>query len=215
MTMYGFWSSGLSPRPSRRCRGQERVERVPVNDHQEQEERLDDRDDRDDVRDQLAMPLAVGRDGECAEHRQQEHPEENRAVQAAPVRGDLVEQRLLEIGVALDVLDRVVADDERVDDDARGHRHQRGGQVEGADARLDHPRRAAPRAGDRDRGRIDADDEGRQQNERAKSCHVGFQLSAVRQGLGPDGRARARPIRRQVAALRRRPWVRTSTGTSP
>ena len=199
----------VEPPPFSRRRGEERVERVPVNDHQEQEERLDDRDDGDDVRDQLAVPLAVGGDGERAEDRQQEHPEEDRAVQAAPVRRDLVEERLLEIGIALDVLDRVVADDERVDDDAGGDRHQRRGQVQGADPRLDHPGRAAPRAGDRGRGRVDADDEGRQQNERAKGCHGVSQSAVQHSAFGPAA------VRRRDAVLRRRPWVRTSTGTWP
>src|SRR5262245_11614872 len=109
------------------------------------------------------MPLAVDVDGRRAERGQQRHPEHDRAVQPAPVRGELVEHRLDRVRIALDVADRVVADDEGVDDDRRRHAHDGREQVEGADAALDQRTRAAARAGDRDRRGVGTDDERGQQ----------------------------------------------------
>ena len=130
-----------------------------MHDHQVQKEHLHRRDDRDDVRNQLAMALAIDEHRNRPEHRQQEHPEHDRAVEPAPVRGDPVEQRLHAVGVVVDVLDGIVADEERVDDDGRRHGHQRGNQIERADAALDQPPRTAPRADDRDDAGVAADDE--------------------------------------------------------
>ena len=133
----GVLEQRVEPAALGRRRGEEGVEGVVVDDHQEQEEHLDDRDHSDDVRHQLAMALAIDVDGGRTEDRQQKHPEHDRAVETAPVRRDLVEQRLNGVGVTLDVVDGVIAGDESVDDDARGHRHQRRDEVERADAGVD------------------------------------------------------------------------------
>ena len=74
-----------------------------------EKEHLHGRDGGDDVGDELAVALAVHVDRQRSEDRQQEHPEHDRAVEAAPVRRDLVEQRLHAVRVVHDVLDRVVA----------------------------------------------------------------------------------------------------------
>jgi hypothetical protein len=119
-----------------------------------------------------AMALAIAGHGDGAEHGEQEDPEENRAVEPAPVRRDLVGQRHRAVRVALDVLDRVVAGDEGVDDDAGRDGHQRGGHVEGADAAFDQRARPAPSAGDRRGQRVAGDHEGGEQDERAEGRHA-------------------------------------------
>ena len=162
---------------------QERRERVVVDRQQEQEEQLDDRDDGDDVRDQLAVGLAIDADGDGAGDREQGDPEEDRAVEAAPERGQLVEQRLTHVRVHHHVADREVVDHERVHDDGGGERQERRDGVEGADAAFDEPGGAAARADDGDRRGVGGDDERREEHERAEAGH--------RAGLrsGAEGRA--------------------------
>ena len=75
------------------------------------------------------------------------------------------------VRVALHVLDRVVAGDERVNEDRRGDGHQRREKVERADAALDEPRRPPTRAGDRCRDGIGAGDEGGEEDERTECRH--------------------------------------------
>ncbi len=153
----------VQPLAVRGCLRQVGRERVVVHDHQEDEEHLDGRDHRDDVGNQLAMPLAVGVDGDRPEDPEQEHPEHDRAVEPAPVRGDLVGQRLRGVRVALHVLDRVVVGDEGVDHHRRRDRHQRGDQIERADAAFDQAPRSPPGAGHRCGDRVG----GRQRSSRA------------------------------------------------
>ena len=50
------------------------------------------------------MAIAVDVDGDRSEQREQEHPEHDRAVQPAPVRRQLVEERLRRVGVSLNGL---------------------------------------------------------------------------------------------------------------
>ena len=114
------------------------------------------------------MPLAIDADRDAAEERQQEHPEHHRAVETAPVGGDAVEERLDAVGVVLDVADRVVAGDERVDDHTRGDREQRRDGVKGADAALDEPVVSPPGAGDRSSRRIRRDNECDDEDERTE-----------------------------------------------
>ena len=142
-----------------RRRREERRERVVVHHHQKQEEHLHDGDDGDNVRDELTVTLAIEVDGGRSEQRQQEHPEHDRPVEPAPVRGDLVEERLHAVGVVRDVPDAEIVGEKRVDDHRGRHRHQRGDEVERADAAFDQTAGAAPRAGDRDAGGITAGDE--------------------------------------------------------
>ncbi len=127
--------------------------------------------DRDDPGNQLAVALAVDVHGDRAEHREQEHPEHDRAVEPAPVRRDLVEERLRGIRVPLHVLDGVVVGDEGVDQDGRRQRHQRGDEVERADAALDEPCRPPPRAGDRRGDRVRAGDERGEEQKRSECGH--------------------------------------------
>ena len=93
----------------------------------------------DDVRNQLAVPLAIGVNRNRAENAEEKHPEHDRAVEPAPIRRDLVGERLRGVGVALDVFDRVVVGDKRVHDHARGDRHQGRHQIEGAGSAFDQP----------------------------------------------------------------------------
>ena len=151
---------------------QERLERVLVDDHHEQEEHLHARHDRHDVGDELAMPFAVDIHRARSEHGQQEHPEHDRPVEAAPVRGDLVEQGLDRVRVVLDVPDRVVVGHERVNQHGRGQRHQRREEVERADTAFDQPARSATGADDRHRHRVCTHHEGGRQNKRAEGCHI-------------------------------------------
>ena len=143
----------------------ERLERVVVDHHQEDEEHLHEGDRRDNVRDQLAVALAVDIHRDRPEGGQQEHPEHDRAVQPAPVRRQLVEEGLCGVGVPLDVLDRIVVGRKGVNDQRRGHRHQRRDEVKRADAALDEARGSPPRPRHRAGYGITADDEGRQQDE--------------------------------------------------
>ena len=62
--------------------------------------------------------------------------------------------------------------EERVDHDGRRAGHQRADQIERADAALDQPPRPPPRAGHRDDRRVGADDERREQQERAEGGHL-------------------------------------------
>ena len=124
----------IQPFTVSRRRREKRRERILVHDHQVEEEHLHAGNDRDDVGNQLAMTFAVDVHGNRAEDRQQKHPEHDRAVEPAPIRGDLVEDGLDAVGVMRDVLDREVVRQERVDHDARGHDHERRDQVKRADA---------------------------------------------------------------------------------
>ena len=169
--------------------------RVVVHDHQEEEEHLHNRDDRNDVRNELAMALAIDVHRDGTEHRQQCHPEHDRAVEPAPVRRQLVEEGLCRIRIALDVLDRIVAGDEGVHDHGRRGSHDRRHEVEGADSAFDQRTRAAPGTTHRNRGRVGADNECGEQQVVAQGCHVCDSTSAAR-------RAVVRP-------------PRTSTDTSP
>ena len=161
----------VEPAPIRRRLQQIGGERVVVQDHHAQEEHLHHGDGRDDVRDQLAVPLPVRVDGDRAENREQEDPEHDRSVQAAPVRRQLVEQRLNRVGVAVDVADRVIADDERADDDRRGERHERRDQVEGPDAALQEARVAPAVTRDGRGGSVRAGDEGGQERVGSECRH--------------------------------------------
>ncbi len=147
-------------------------ERIVVHHHDEDEEHLRRGDDGDDPGDQLAMALTVDRDRNRPEDRQQKDPEHDRAVESAPVGRDPVAERLRGIGVVLDVLDRVIADEKRADDDRRRDRHQRGGHVEGADAALDEPARSPASAGDAGRERVAGHDEGREEDEGSERSHA-------------------------------------------
>ena len=115
---------------------QERRERVLVDHHQIQEEHLNGRDGGDDVRDQLAVALSIHPDRTRSEDREQKHPEHDRAVEPAPVRRDLVEERLDAVRVVRDVADGKIVGQERVDHHRRCAGHQRGDEVEGTDAAL-------------------------------------------------------------------------------
>jgi hypothetical protein len=140
-------------------RGDERGERVVVHHHQKEEEHLNGGDDGHDIRNQLAVALAVHVDRRRPEDRQQEHPEHDRAVEPAPVRCDLVEERLDAVRVVRDVSDREVVGQEGVDDDRRRDGHQRGHEVKRADAALNQPARSEPCPGHRHSSGVTADDE--------------------------------------------------------
>ena len=165
------------------------LERVVVDDHQEQEEHLHDGDDRHHVGNQLPMALPVHVDGNAAEDRQQRHPEHDRAVEAAPVGRQLVGERLGGVRIAMDVFDRVVAGDEGVDDHRRGGQHDGHRQVEGAGSAFDQALRAPACTSYRDRGRVGARDERGEQQIEPEGRHLA-------------GR-RSRPGRRRLLELRR------------
>ena len=164
----------VQPVAVRRHLRQVRVERVVVDDHEEQKEHLHPADHRDDVGNQLAMAVAIHVHGQAAEARQQEHPEHDRAVEPAPVGRDLEEQRLERIGIARHVPDGEIVGDEGMDHQHRRHHHQRRHHVERADAAFDEPPRPAPRAGHRHGGRVAADDEGREENGVTQCGHMGL-----------------------------------------
>ncbi len=176
---------------------QEGVERVVVDDHQEEEEHLHRADERHDVRNQFAMPFPVHLHRHRAEQRQQEHPEHHRTVEPAPVGGDLVEDRLDAVGVALHVADGEIPRHERIDDDAGGHRHQRGDGVERADAAFNQPIVMAPRAGHGGGRRIGRGDKGEEQEERAQGRHRGA-TSKNRSHEGRSERRTAKGRRRKA-----------------
>ena len=182
----------VEPLPFDRRHRQERRERVVVHDHQEDEEHLRGGNGGDDPGNELAVALAVHVDGDRPEVGEQEHPEHDRAVETAPVRRDLVGQRLRHVRVVLDVLDRVVVRDEGVNQHGGGGGHQRGHQVERPDAAFDQAPRSPPRAGHGGRERIRGNDEAGEEEEGAKCGH------------GPSSCSRVPPGR-----------PRTSTGTSP
>ena len=114
-------------------------EGILVDDHHEQEEELNGPNNGDHIWDQLALALPVGLDRDRPKDRQQEHPEHDRAVETAPVRGQLVEERLDRVGVPVDVANGVILRDECVDDDRGRERHQRGDGIERTDPALDEP----------------------------------------------------------------------------
>ena len=66
---------------------------------------------------------------------------------------------------------RVVVGDEGVHDHRGADRHERGDEVEGADAALDQPARRAARAGDRRRRGVRGHDERREEREGAEGGH--------------------------------------------
>ena len=190
----------IQPGTVRRWRRQERRERVLVDDHQEDEEHLRGGNHRDDVRNQFAVTDAIDLDGDRAERGQQQDPEHDRAVEPAPVRRDLVGERLRRVRIALDVFDRVVVGDKRVDENARGKRHQRGDGVEGADAAFDQPVGPGAGAGDAGRKRKCRDDERGKQDERAKGRHGLGSGNAGR----PLGLVFRRALRHHAVVIRRR-----------
>ena len=147
------------------------VERVLVEDDHEQEEVRDHHQDRDDVGQDLAVPVAVGVDGDGREHRQQEDPPEDRAVEAAPVGGDLVEERRGDVGGALDVLDRIVVGHERVDEGDRRQPQHRGQRIGGRTSRLDESRAPATHPNNGSGRAIGRDDESDEQGQGAESSH--------------------------------------------
>ena len=159
---------GVQPLAVGRRRCQKRGERVLVRHHQVQEEHLHRGDGGDDIGNQLAVPLAVHVDRQRSEDRQEEHPEHDRAVQPAPVRRDLVEQRLHAVRIVRDVLDGVVAGQERIDQHGRRRDHERADQVERADAAFNQRARSASCADHRDDGGVAARDEGGKKEKRAK-----------------------------------------------
>ena len=172
----------VEPPPVHRRLRQIDGERVLEDDHHEQKEELDGRDDGNDIRDQLPLALPVAVDGDSAEHRQQEHPEHDGAVEAAPVRGQLVEQRLGGVRIAVDVANAVVLADECVDDDRRRQGHQRRYQIERADTALNEAGGTATRPRYRRRDGIGAGDERGEQREGTKCGHAGdlYALAADR-----------------------------------
>src|SRR5262249_48066142 len=114
-------------------------ERVLVDDHEVEEERLYGRNRGDDVWNELAMAFPVDEYRNRSEDRQQEHPEHDRAVQAAPVRRDLVPERLEGLRLLRDVWNREAVGRERVDEAAGRRGHKGGDEVEPADAAFDQP----------------------------------------------------------------------------
>ncbi len=194
--------------------------RVVVRDHQEQEEHLHDAQRRHDVRDELPMPFLVDPHGRRAEQRQQEHPEHDRAVEAAPVGRQLVAERLRALGIALHVLDGEVADHERVDDDAGGHRHQRRHQIQRADAALDQAGVAAAGTDHGGGRRVGGDDKRRQEQDCAECGHgrISERTDVGRGWRAPDTRPTRCPTWRP-ASPHPGPWcrpaLRTSRGTWP
>ena len=64
------------------------------------------------------MALAIDVDGRRPKERQEEDPEHDRTIQAAPVGNDLVEEWLDAVGIARDVFDRIVVGQERIDQTA-------------------------------------------------------------------------------------------------
>jgi hypothetical protein len=115
----------------------------------------------------VATTYGISVDRARAEDRQQKHPEHDRAIEAAPVRRDLVEQRLRGLRVVRNVLDGEIVGEKRVDDDSRSHGHQRADEVEGANPAFDQPARLPTRTDDRDDCRIAADDEGSEKEKRS------------------------------------------------
>jgi hypothetical protein len=95
----------VEPAPVGRRLRQVGIERVVVHHHQQEEEHLDGGDDGHNVRNQLAMTFAIRVDRSAPKEREQKYPEHDRAVEAAPVRGDLVEERQRGVGIVVDVLD--------------------------------------------------------------------------------------------------------------
>ena len=161
----------IEPLPLERRGGEERLEGIVVNHHQEEEEHLHDGDGGDDPRHQQALALAIQMHRDAAEHGEQRDPEHDRPVEAAPVRRQLVEERLRLVRVVLDVLDAVVADDERVDHHGRGDEHQRRHRMEEARAAFDERALAAARARQGGGKRAARDDERREDEERAEVGH--------------------------------------------
>ena len=99
---------------------------------------------------------------------EQEHPEHHGAVETTPVRGDLVKEGLHAIGVPLNVADGIVTGDEGVDDDARGHRHQRGDGIERGDTAFDEAGTTPTGAGHGGCDRVSRGHERNQQDQRAE-----------------------------------------------
>ena len=114
------------------------------------------------------MTIAIDLHRHRPEQRQQEHPEHHGAVETTPVRGDLVKEGLHAIGVPLNVADGIVTGDEGVDDDARGHRHQRGDGIERTDATFDEAGITPARAGNGGRDRVGRNHKRDQKQERAE-----------------------------------------------
>ncbi len=152
-------------------RREERRERVVVDHHQEEEEHLHDGDRGDDPGNQQPVALAIHVHRHAAERREQRDPEHDRAVEPAPVRRELVEERLRGVRVVLNVSNGEVAGDEGVHHDRRRDEHDRRDDVEEADAAEDQGVLTAPGAREGRRERAARDDERREQKERAEAGH--------------------------------------------
>ena len=116
--MYGFWRLGLSPAPSSgaTCVANGRRD----DDEEEREADGDAGEHRRHPDDEVTGAVAVDPDGERRVAGQDEEPEQERALLAAPERRDLVDAPERPARVLGDVDERVVVADEPGDEDRGG-----------------------------------------------------------------------------------------------
>ena len=144
--MLGCSSSGSRPAPST---GGVRAgrERIGQEHRQRDEERGEAEQHGGRVRGDLAHPPAGQEQDQARPHRQQEHPQQQRALLRGPRGGRLVERRRRRRGVTGDDVEREVRAQERDLEDRERERHQPGQRVHGPAAGID------PLAAPRDRRR--------------------------------------------------------------
>ena len=126
--MYGFCRLGVETGAVER-RGL-RVERARDGDEHEREERRDAAEHRHDPGRQVAQQLAVERDGKRPVPGEDEQPEEQRALLAAPERAQRVGGRQRAVRVRGDVREREVVTHERGREHDRGDERRREAAVE-------------------------------------------------------------------------------------
>ena len=168
--MLGWRSSGLSPAPSAGgaasvVNGDSRKTSSAAEERAEAEQH-GGRVGRD-----LAQPAAREEQDRAAPQREQQHPQQQRALLRRPHRGQPVEQRRRRGRVARDEREREVRADERRLQDRHRHDQQPGERVDGAAAGGDVLAPAGARAVERGADAVDADRQRGDQAEEAGERH--------------------------------------------
>ena len=134
-------------------------ERVRGEHHHGDEERRDRADDARHVGHQFAVLAAVGEHRERAPRRDDDRPEQQRALLPGVERRPRVVDREVAAGVGGDVLDAEIVREQRAHQGARGHEQQAPHHVDGALGARGHLRPALETAHERDRAPPDTDEE--------------------------------------------------------
>ncbi len=143
-------------------------ERVRGEQDEEQEAAADHALDGQHARAQLGRQIVAEPRHRRAEQRQDEDPEDHRALVVAPHAGDLVEQRLVGVAVLDDVDDREVGRDIGVDERGKRQRHEDEARERGAAPQLHQPEMAPCRAPERQARLRQLDDEREDEREMAE-----------------------------------------------